>query len=171
MGLYSDNTLLVRQLWFPWFVLLVLQIFNLLLSLILLPSLAVFCDGSSHIPPPLFPLSASLSISLSLSASLSISLSLSASLSLCLYFYFSPYLSLSFFLSLSLSQCITSPLCIHLPIYLTSGLPDEAVELSELRLLSLKNNRITSLQGAFFQSWVKVIMELSLFISCFLSSD
>ena len=124
-------------------------------------SLAVFCDGSSHIPPPLFPLSVALSFSLSLSASLS----------LCLYFYCSPYLSLSLFLSLSLTQCITSPFCIHLPIYLTSGLPDEAVELSELRLLSLKNNRIASLQGAFFLSWVKVIMELSFFISCFLSSD
>ena len=101
MGLYSDNTLLVRQFYyseihdFHDLYYYVLQSFNLLLSLILLPSLAVFLDGSSYIPPPLFPLPLSLFLSLSASLSLPLllllPLPLPLSLSLTMYHFFSLY--------------------------------------------------------------------------------
>ena len=99
------------------------------------------------------------------------SLMLSASMLLFTYLYLHLSLSsciplyLSILMSIYLSSYLIFPLCVHLTIHLSPGLPDEAVELSELRLLNLKNNRIASLQCTFFQSWVKVSMAIFLFIS------
>ena len=93
------------------------------------------------------------------------------SLSSCIPLYLSIFMSilisfyLSIYLSIYLSSYLICSLCVHLTIHLSPGLPDEAVELSELRLLNLKNNRIASLQCTFFQSWIKVSMAIFLFIS------
>ena len=99
------------------------------------------------------------SLMLSVSMLLFTYLYLHLSLSSCIPLY------LSILMSIYLSSYLIFPLCVHLTIHLSPGLPDEAVELSELRLLNLKNNRIASLQCTFFQSWVKVSMAIFLFIS------